>query len=627
MLISAQAHSQCPKYSQAIKAGKSFLSQKAFDKAIVEFQTAQIAARECKQSKNEPAILLKKAFDGIQEQRDRAIEAGKKALVAKQSAIKAKQQAELARSQADSSRDKANLLKNLAIKHQEETIVLNEELSSKKKQSSKLVKGIYFYANNYGLGFNKESQRFYYFDTLGKAHFQEEDLSFYEASQFNRYGYARVRVDKTTSYSSYFDTLVFFYPIAEKKYQINEKTAFIDLSGKDLSKIPSDVWEKGITEVLGNKTSPIKSLELRNNHIYGISNKIRHLKHLEVLDLADNSLDRLPKGIIELKELTTIYFSNETSYLNYGNHIGRLPTEIGNLEDLQRLNMSYHHLSRLPSSFSKLQTLEELNLRKNKFSRFPSEILDLDNLKKLDLSGNKIKKLPANLSTMKSLKVLNLAGNPIAESEIANLKKSFPNLQIIETDSTLRKRGHLLSFGIGISLSGYNLKGKSTNIDFSSNLYDFIIINHSINYQIGEYGLSFFYKTVSFRAEYLEDKFVAYLLGHEDTNIELKAFINKPSMIKTSLGVGIINLIGNFDYSDYSDYIKYSVSERKIPNFYFTGSVEYLFTKKRKQNHGGLQLSFAIFQKGETDENVKLFLSRLSIGYTYYFGKVLNFNK
>lgn len=643
MLIATQAYSQCPKYNQAIEAGKSFLIQKAFDKAIVEFQAAQIAARECKQSKGEPAILLKKAFDGIQKQRDRAIEASKKTLIEKQSAIKAKEQAELARLQADSSRAKANRLRNLAVEQRKKAIILKKDLSKKNDQSKKLVKGIYFYGNNYGLAYNKKSQRFYYFDTLGKAHFQEENLSFYQANQFNRFGYARVKVEKTTLYPSYIDTLGTLYPIAEKESQINEKTAFIDLSDKDLNKIPRVIWKKGISKSSsGSKTSPIKSLELRKNHIYRISNKIQGLKQLEVLDLADNSLGKLPKSITELKELTTVNLSNETSYLNYRNHIRQLPLEIGNLKKLQRLNMNYHQISKLPSSFSSLQGLEELNLRRNNLRRFPLEIIVLDNLKKLDLSGNKIKKLPDNISTMKSLEVLNLTGNPIDKKEITNLKKVLPNLQVIEIDSTLRKRGHLLSFGIGINLSYYNLRSSSSIINFSSKQSSFTIMNYSINYQIGEYGLSFSYKGVS---EFdvlssLGDLFI----GYTDINLELKAFINRPSMIKTSLGIGVVNVLEGFVYPDYINnyiYIYNNIEDETNPNFYLTGSIEYLFTKKRKRNHGGLQLSVAVFQKGSAsfenydemgdiiakDENVELSLARLSIGYTYYFGRVLNFNK
>lgn len=637
MLIATQTYSQCPKYNQAIEAGKIFLTQKAFDKAIVEFQAAQIAARECKQSKGEPAILLKKAFDGIQKQRDRAIEAGKKALLEKQSAIKAKEQAELARLQADSSRAKANRLRNLAVEQRKKAIILKKDLSKKNDQSKKLVKGIYFYGNNYGLAYNKKSQRFYYFDTLGKAHFQEENLSFYQANQFNRFGYARVKVEKTTLYPSYIDTLGTLYPIAEKKYQINEKTIFIHFSDKNLNRIPSDVWRKGIIESpLGDKTSSIKSLELRNNHIYRISNKIQGLKQLEVLDLADNSLWRLPKSIIELKELRIVNLSNETSYLDLRNQIKRLPAEVGNLKKLQRLNMNYHQISKLPSSFSSLQGLEELNLRRNNFRHFPLEVLDLVNLKKLDLSGNKIKKLPSNIFMMKSLEVLNVTGNRIDENEITNLKKSLPNLRIIERDSTLKKRGHLLSFGLGINLGDYNLRSSSSIINLPSSQLPFIMLNYSISYQIGEYGLSYSYKAVNLIKDiYISEDIMFYLLvGETGNNFELKAFINRPSMIKTSLG------IGGTGYPFYSSFINndsYRVSHEEFSDFYFTGSIEYLFTKKRKQNHGGFQLSAVIFQKiegslekkneiGEViaeDKNIELFLARLSIGYTYYFGRIL----
>lgn len=627
ILFTSQAYSQCPKYHQAMKAGKVFLEKKAFEKALIEFQAAQIAARECQIIKNEPTILLQAAFDSIQSQRDIAIEAEKKALESTQVAIIEKQKAELARLQADSAYMKAQELKELAIKQGKEALLLNEELAQTVNRNTALVGGVYFYADNYGLAFNDENQRFYYFDTLGTAHFQGKNLSFYEAGNFNNSGYARVKENQTTPYYSYFDTLGVFYPIVEKVGQINETTVFIELSEQNLKRIPRRIWQKGMVKLPSNqKTSRISTLQLSNNNIGKISKKVGYLTDLEVLNLNDNRIMWLPKTMTQLKKLKSLKLNNETSYLYFRNGINRLPNKIGDLKVLSQLNLNYHHLSKLPPSFSQLHNLEELNLRKNNFRHFPSEILSLEKLKKLDLSGNKIKKLPANLSTMKSLEVLNLTGNSIDKKEITSLKELLPNLQIIETDSTLKKRDHLLSLGM---TGRFDYIFSKTTIGSSGEIW--LTTNFSLNYMIKQYGIHFIYS-----------------IGIYDywTGFELKgsrAFRNVPIQAYLGVGRGIY-----YNWLDFEEnYLTRRIAIKDQPIWYFTSSIDYFFKKGRRnktiKSHA-IQFSFdispqittesevEIIDKGyrkidEYKENITFSFSRFSIGYAYYFGKTLNYKK
>lgn len=628
ILFASQAYSQCPKYHQAMKAGKVFLEKKSFEKALIEFQAAQIAARECQIIKNEPTILLQAAFDSIQSQRDIAIEAEKKALESTQVAIIEKQKAELARLQADSAYMKAQELKELAIKQEEETLLLNEELAQTVNRNTALVGGVYFYADNYGLAFNDENQQFYYFDTLGEAHFQDKNLTFYEAENFNNLGYAQVKKDKITPF--YFDTLGLFYPIAQNISQINEKTVFVEFSEQNLKKISRKIWKKKELKLLSNNPK-IRSLQLSNNNIGKISKKVGYLTDLEVLNLNENGIKRLPKSITQLKKLKILNLNNETSYLYLGNQIKRLPNKIGTLEALFQLNLNYHHLSKLPSSFSKLQDLEELNLRKNNFRHFPSEILSLEKLKKLDLSGNKIKELPINLFVMKSLEVLNLAGNSIDESEITRLKKLMPNLQIIETDSTLKERGHLLSIGLAGLYSDFNLK-------FDDGRFASIVgyrTNISINYMIKEYGLHFNYSLDMNRSVFKSVREAWNFYGFRSFELKaFRAFINAPIQGYLGIGKGIYR---NLFYSEDDD--EFTLI-RDQPIWYFTSSIEYFFNKQKRNNtmkYHAIQVSFDIstLQSVNTEVglfygsrgNVDLSFRRISIGYAYYFGKTLNYKK
>jgi hypothetical protein len=81
LCLNVQAQN-CPKYDKAMNAGHNYLNktkQPDYDKALIEFQAAQIAARECGIITDKPAIELKKVFDGLKKQRDDAVNAKREA--------------------------------------------------------------------------------------------------------------------------------------------------------------------------------------------------------------------------------------------------------------------------------------------------------------------------------------------------------------------------------------------------------------------------------------------------------------------------------------------------------------------------------------------------------------------
>lgn len=73
ILLGINAQSQnCPRYDNALKAGNEYLERRFYDKALKEFQAAQIAARECGISTKIPAAGLDKVFKGLEAQNRRA---------------------------------------------------------------------------------------------------------------------------------------------------------------------------------------------------------------------------------------------------------------------------------------------------------------------------------------------------------------------------------------------------------------------------------------------------------------------------------------------------------------------------------------------------------------------------
>lgn len=73
VLLSSHTFGQhCPKYEKSIKAGDTYVRAKKYKEAIVEFQAAQIAARECDLSGDVLADKFKQVFDGLTRQKDEA---------------------------------------------------------------------------------------------------------------------------------------------------------------------------------------------------------------------------------------------------------------------------------------------------------------------------------------------------------------------------------------------------------------------------------------------------------------------------------------------------------------------------------------------------------------------------
>src|SRR5687768_866427 len=70
MLCGFTLHAQqCPKFVKAMRDGNYYLKgNRSLDKALIEFQAAQVAARECGLNTNEPAEALVKVYNGLKKQ-------------------------------------------------------------------------------------------------------------------------------------------------------------------------------------------------------------------------------------------------------------------------------------------------------------------------------------------------------------------------------------------------------------------------------------------------------------------------------------------------------------------------------------------------------------------------------
>ena len=94
------------------------------------------------------------------------------------------------------------------------------------------------------------------------------------------------------------------------------------------------------------------------------------------------------------------------------NRITRVPDCVGDLRQLQRLNLSGNKISALPRSLGQLKNLTILDIKTNEVSDLPAEIGDLASLTKFDLSHNMITELPWEMGQLNNLNTMDLTHNP-----------------------------------------------------------------------------------------------------------------------------------------------------------------------------------------------------------------------
>jgi Leucine-rich repeat (LRR) protein len=133
--------------------------------------------------------------------------------------------------------------------------------------------------------------------------------------------------------------------------------------------------------------------------------------------------DSLPSCIAKLKSLdkfTELVFNNwGTKYLSEG---------IGDLSNLEYLNLGYNNITEVPPSLGKLTNLQYLFLHSNQLTDLPDELSSLTNLTDLTISSNEtLTKLPDVVTKLSSITDLD-----IGYCSITTLPVEIKNLQNLE---------------------------------------------------------------------------------------------------------------------------------------------------------------------------------------------------
>lgn len=136
-------------------------------------------------------------------------------------------------------------------------------------------------------------------------------------------------------------------------------------------------------EMANSRPDTIKSLYLDDLNWTEIPNEIKKFINLETLDLGDNKIkmeefDKI-SGLVKLKELSV-----------YENGLSEFPKVIFKLKSLEVLNLNENNLTTIPRGLSKLKKLKELYIEENAIKKFPKVLYRMKNVEYLNIDEDEI---------------------------------------------------------------------------------------------------------------------------------------------------------------------------------------------------------------------------------------------
>lgn len=225
--------------------------------------------------------------------------------------------------------------------------------------------------------------------------------------------------------------------------------------------------------------SNLHSLSLVNNVLKTFDSSISLLKELSSLYLSNNYLQSTPDMFMGLESLVRLD-------LSFNRGLGEIHIDMFcGLSNLLELNMSYCALDRIHSdAFSHLPKLAKLKLSSNTLKLDNAGVLrHLTQLKELDLSQNKLQYFNIEqgmFSNLVSLEVLNLTQNHISKLR-PNMFKDQTNLRVLEMGGNWLKEFELAAVSglariekIELSIGNSNWKKEKELKDFFKSKIKFL---------------------------------------------------------------------------------------------------------------------------------------------------------
>ncbi|NXN25689.1 LRC40 protein, partial [Nycticryphes semicollaris] len=146
-------------------------------------------------------------------------------------------------------------------------------------------------------------------------------------------------------------------------------------------------------------------LDVHDNQLTSLPSALGQLENLQKLDVSHNKLKSIPEELLQLSHLKSL--------LLHHNELSHLPDGFGQLVNLEELDVSNNHLTDIPTSFALLINLVRLNLACNQLKDLPADISVMRSLRQLDCTKNYLETVPSKLATMASLEQLYLRKNKL----------------------------------------------------------------------------------------------------------------------------------------------------------------------------------------------------------------------
>lgn len=199
---------------------------------------------------------------------------------------------------------------------------------------------------------------------------------------------------------------------------------------RDLKKL-TRLFLEGKFELPSEFGDLINLIELKiHNSEFLLPESIGNLIQLQFIEITNTNLKIIPDSIGLLKNLLEFWGDN--------NKLRYIPNSIGFCKKIRSFSAENNEISSIPSEFGQLKNLERLYLSKNNISHIPDSICNCLMLEILDLGENPLMKLPENIGLLPHLRELN-----IPKTQISSLPTSLdlPSwVKIWATDCPLDER-------------------------------------------------------------------------------------------------------------------------------------------------------------------------------------------
>lgn len=154
-------------------------------------------------------------------------------------------------------------------------------------------------------------------------------------------------------------------------------------------------------------------LSLANNHITDIPPEITHLQRIRSLDLSNNALCGFPVHVTGITSLTELNLTGRIERPTESNVIFEIPPEIRHLCHLEVLEMRYAGLTTVSRELYELRQLVKLDITNNPIERLPSGISRMEGLRYLYLDNSNLIQMPEGLFDCPKIWIVSVNHTPL----------------------------------------------------------------------------------------------------------------------------------------------------------------------------------------------------------------------